>query len=159
MNKKISSFLSCFFIFFSLSTSIFSKDFIDKDFYVIDLRKKVEWLKCSAGQIWNNGTCEGMPVKLTLEEAQSLTTQLDNEFGGKWRLPNKRELLSLICKKCKGSKINQDIFPATPGEPFWTSQRNWWSPKFFWSVNFFTGYSYGRFTPEKRLFVRFLRDR
>jgi hypothetical protein len=51
------------------------------------------------------------------------------------------------------------LFPQTPAQPFWTSQRNWWSPKFFWSVNFFTGHSYGRFVPEKKLFVRFVRDR
>ena len=54
---------------------------------------------------------------------------------------------------------NKTFFPNTPAEPFWTSQRNWWSPKFFWSVNFFTGHSYGRFVPEKELFVRFVKDR
>ena len=66
---------------------------------------------------------------------------------------------SLICKECNDVKIDQKLFPNTPAEPFWTSQRNWWSPKFFWSVNFFTGHSYGRFVPEKELFVRFVKDR
>ena len=67
--------------------------------------------------------------------------------------------MSLICKNCENVKIDESVFPDTPAEIFWTSQRNWWSPKFFWSVNFFTGYTYGRFVPEKKLFVRFLRDR
>ena len=65
----------------------------------------------------------------------------------------------LICDECKGVKINQKLFPDTPAQPFWTSQKNWWSPKFIWSVNFFTGHSYGRFVPEKKLFVRFVKDR
>ena len=137
----------------------FSKDFIDKGYYVIDLKNRVEWLKCTVGQIWDNEKCVGDPVKLTLEEAEILTNQVSIELGGEWRLPDKKELVSLICKSCDNVKINESIFPDTPAEIFWTSQRNWWSPKFFWSVNFFTGYTYGRFVPEKKLFVRFLRDR
>ena len=73
--------------------------------------------------------------------------------------PNRKELESIICKQCEGPKINKKLFPNTPAEPFWTSQRNWWSPKFFWSVNFFTGHSDGRFVPEKELYVRFVKDR
>lgn len=146
-----------FFLFNEKQT--FSKDFIDKGYYVIDLKNRVEWLKCSVGQIWENENCTGDPVKLTLNDAKNLTDQVSIELGGEWRLPNKRELMSLICKHCENVKIDESVFPDTPAEIFWTSQRNWWSPKFFWSVNFFTGYTYGRFVPEKKLFVRFLRDR
>ena len=85
---------------------------------------------------------------------QQLNEQIE-EFGTSL----KKELESLICDDCEGVKIDQNLFPDTPAQPFWTSQRNWWSPKFIWSVNFFTGHSYGRFVPEKKLFVRFLRDR
>jgi len=84
---------------------------------------------------------------------------LNEQIDGDWRLPNRKELESLVCRECDGVKINTKLFPQTPAQPFWTSKRNWWSPKFFWSVNFFTGHSYGRFVPEKKLFVRFLRDR
>ncbi len=136
-----------------------SSNYIDKGHYVIDLKNRVEWLKCSAGQQWNSEKCEGKPVKFSLNEAKKLKTQVGEELGGQWRLPNKRELMSLVCIECKKVKIDENIFPNTPAEIFWTSQRNWWSPKFFWSVNFITGHSYGRFVPEKKLFIRFLRDR
>ncbi len=141
--------------------SVISADFIDRGYYVIDLRNKVEWLKCSAGQQWSDKQekCIGQPVKLDLNEIKEANRIINEQLEGKWRLPKRKELESLVCKKCSEVKINLEFFPDTPAEPFWTSQRNWWSPKFFWSVNFFTGHSYGRFVPEKKLFVRFLRDR
>tara|TARA_A100001011_G_C13812856_1_gene635576 strand:- start:98 stop:568 length:471 start_codon:yes stop_codon:yes gene_type:complete len=154
-NKFISLFLIVFLNFYEVQ----SKDFIDKGVYVIDLKSRVEWLKCSVGQQWNEVSCTGEAIKISIEEAEKIKSQVGEELGGEWRLPNKQELNSLICKKCEGAKINKDIFPDTPAGLFWTSQRNWWSPKFFWSVNFFTGHTYGRFVPEKKLFVRFLRDR
>ena len=98
-------------------------------------------------------------MKLDLDEVKTANQMINDQLGGKWRLPNRKELESLVCKKCKDVKINLDLFPNTPAQPFWTSQRNWWSPKFFWSVNFFTGHSYGRFVPQKKLFIRFLRER
>ena len=153
-------FFTILFSFFSLGNSI-SSDFMDKGFYVIDLKNKIEWLKCTAGQQWsdNEANCLGEPVKLDFQEIEEAIGILSKEIEGEWRLPNRSELESLICKKCEGPKINLEFFPNTPAQPFWTSQKNWWSPKFYWSVNFFTGHSYGRFVPEKKLFVRFVRDR
>ena len=148
------------FFFFSISFSnCISKNFIDKGHYIIDLKNRVEWLKCSIGQQWDGETCIGEPVKVTLNKAKELRLQAGEELGGKWRLPVKKELISLICMECPSVKIDLDIFPKTPSGIFWSSSRNWWSPKFFWSVNFYTGHSYGRFVPQKELFVRFLRDR
>ena len=103
--------------------------------------------------------CLGHAIKLDHKEIKEANMMLNDQIEGEWRLPNRKELESLICEECKEAKINEELFPNTPAEPFWTSQRNWWSPKFFWSVNFFTGHSYGRFVPEKKLFTRFVRDR
>ena len=149
----------CFLLLFFNNVS--ASNFIDKGYYVIDLKNKLEWLKCTAGQQWSDTKleCVGTAVKLDLKAAEIANNLLNEQIEGEWRLPSRKELESLICKSCKGAKINKTFFPNTPAEPFWTSQRNWWSPKFFWSVNFFTGHSYGRFVPEKELFVRFVKDR
>ena len=154
-------FFAFFFINLFWNTNSFSSNFIDKGFYVIDLKNKIEWLKCTTGQQWSyeKQNCIGEPVKLDFNEIDEAIKILNAEIDGEWRLPNRKELESLICKKCETTKIDLEIFPNTPAQPFWTSQRNWWSPKFFWSVNFFTGHSYGRFVPEKKLFVRFVKDR
>ena len=153
-------FFTILFSFLSFGNSI-SSDFMDKGFYVIDLKNKIEWLKCTTGQQWSDEKqdCLGEPVKLDFEEIKLALDILNQEIEEAWRLPNRKELESLVCKNCDGAKIDLVLFPQTPAQPFWTSQRNWWSPKFFWSVNFFTGHSYGRFVPEKKLFVRFVRDR
>lgn len=160
MFKINQAFKYIFFFFYMLSTNyVYSKEFIDKGYFVIDLKQKVDWLKCAAGQRWNDQDCEGTPVKLSLSEANEALKILNEQIDGEWRLPKRKELERLVCKQCEIPKINKEFFPSTPAEPFWTSQRNWWSPNFFWSVNFFTGHTYGRFVPEKKLFVRFLRER
>ena len=140
---------------------MFSSSFIDKGNYVIDLSNKIEWLKCTVGQTWDEERmkCLGIPRKLNRDEIKEANKQINEQLEGKWRLPSRKELESLVCMKCPKVKIDSSLFPDTPAEPFWTSQRNWWSPKFFWSVNFFTGHTFGRFVPEKRLFVRFVRER
>ena len=126
----------------------FASNYIDKGYYVIDLKNKIEWLKCTTGQQWSDEkqACLGTAVKLDLQSVEEANNLLNEQIEGEWRLPSRKEL-------------DKTFFPNTPAEPFWTSQRNWWSPKFFWSVNFFTGHSYGRFVPEKELFIRFVKDR
>ena len=59
----------------------------------------------------------------------------------------------------KGHKINQEVFPSTPAEPYWTSDKNYWSKERYWTVNFFTGFSFSRFTGSKPLASRFVKDR
>ena len=56
-------------------------------------------------------------------------------------------------------KINTEIFPNTPPESFWTSEKNPWQPQFMWTVNFFTGYTFGRFPGFIPNYVRLVRDR
>ena len=149
------------YFFLLLYSNSYASNFVDKGYYVIDLKNKIEWLKCTTGQQWSDqkNSCIGTPVKLEFKAIEQANTMLNEQIEGEWRLPTRKELESLVCKECEGVKINLEFFPDTPAEPFWTSQRNWWSPKFFWSVNFFTGHSYGRFVPEKELFVRFVKDR
>ena len=157
MKRNIFYFILVILIFFETK----SADFIDKGYYIVDLSNKVEWLKCTVGQYWSDkdGKCLGVAKKLNMEEIDEAIIQINDQLEGSWRLPTRKELEGIVCKECVGPKINKEFFPDTPAEPFWTSQRNWWSPKFFWSVNFFTGHTFGRFVPEKQLYVRFLRER
>ena len=50
---RISLYLLIILIFTCLKT-VNASNFIDKGFYVIDLKNKIEWLKCSAGQQWSD---------------------------------------------------------------------------------------------------------
>ena len=135
------------FISFYIKSAI-SADFIDKGYYVIDLRNKVEWLKCSAGQQWSDKQekCIGQPVKLDLNEIKEANRIINEQLEGKWRLPKER-VRKFSLQKCNEVKINLDFFPDTPAEPFWTSQKIGGHPN-FWSVNFH-GSLLWRFVPEK----------
>ena len=91
-------FFIVIFISFYIKSAI-SADFIDKGYYVIDLRNKVEWLKCSAGQQWSDKQekCIGQPVKLDLNEIKEANRIINEQLEGKWRLPKRKEFESLVC--------------------------------------------------------------
>jgi hypothetical protein len=133
--------------------------YVIKDDRVIDLRSGVEWLRCSVGQQFDEGNCEGEVLRLSQDEVRQAIEIANRELGGIWRLPTRIELEFLICETCPAPKINKYAFPGTVSEPYWTGQQNWISPKNLWSVNFMTGHSYGRFFPYQRLAVRLVRSR
>ena len=136
-----------------------SSDFISRGYYVIDLKNKIEWLKCPVGMVWQHNECKGKAVKLELSQIEEAISMANNQLGGKWRLPSRLELESLICKKCSNVKINTEIFPRTPAEPFWSGEKNTWQPRYNWIVNFFNGNTFGRFPDYKPNYARFVRDR
>ena len=136
-----------------------SKRFLSKGHLVVDLQNGVEWLRCTVGQSYINGTCDGEVIQFRFDEISEITKLANKELGGNWRLPTKKELSSLICKTCPAPKIDQKIFPLTSSEPYWTGQKNWFSSKMYWSINFMTGYSFSHSFAEKPLAVRLVRDR
>jgi hypothetical protein len=155
---KIQTLLILFLIFSNIN-NVWASNFITRGHYVIDLAEKIEWLTCPVGMVWQNGTCLGTPVKLKFNQIKTAIDQANQQLGGNWRLPNRKELENLVCKSCETVKIDTKIFPNTPAESFWTSETNPWQPKFLWTVNFFTGHTFGRFPPFIPNFVRLVRDR
>jgi len=139
--------------------NVWANNFITRGYFVIDLGQKVEWLTCPVGMVWQNETCIGNPVKLKFNQIKTAIDQANQQLGGNWRLPNRKELENLVCKSCATVKIDTKIFPNTPAESFWTNETNPWQPKFIWTVNFFTGHTFGRFPPFIPNFVRLVRDR
>jgi len=139
--------------------SVWANNFISRGHYVIDLSQKLEWLTCPVGMVWKNKTCVGNPIKLRFNQIDSAIFQANEQLKGKWRLPKREELEKIICEKCKKVKIDNLIFPNTPPESFWTSEKNPWQPRFMWTVNFFTGHTFGRFPGFIPNYVRLVRDR
>ena len=155
---KVSALFIIFLISLNINT-VWANNFISRGYYVIDLSQKLEWLTCPVGMVWENKTCVGTPVKLKFSEIETAIFQANEQLKGKWRLPNRAELEKIICTKCKKVKINKEIFPNTPPESFWTSEKNPWQPKFLWTVNFYTGHTFGRFPGFIPNYVRLVRDR
>ncbi|MGB2491197.1 MAG: DUF1566 domain-containing protein [Candidatus Puniceispirillaceae bacterium] len=149
----------CFSASVRAEEQVRSANFILSGFAAIDLRSGVKWMRCSVGQVFEDGNCVGKIVRLNHDEIKQAITQANTQLGGIWRLPTREELEFLVCNSCKDVKIDQKVFPDTVAEPYWTGQKNWISPKNIWTVNFMTGHTYGRFFEYQRLAVRLVQDR
>jgi len=154
----ILAMLFCFSTFSALPAEA-SSLFIPRDHIVIDLNSGVEWLRCSVGQNWNGETCTGEIVKLNHENIKEAIKLANEQLGGEWRLPSLAELKGLLCMECEGVKIDQETFPNTSPEPYWTGERNPYASRHIYTVNFINGYTYGRFFPFQDMAVRLVRDR
>ena len=148
-----------FNIFLTINKALSNNFLIEKDHLVLDLKHNIYWLRCSVGQTWDNNSCTGKAIKLTMDQVNQAISKADEQLGGNWRLPTREELESIVCLECGKTKINNKIFPGTPYEPFWTGEKNSWSKQFYWSVNFFTGHTFGRFPGSIPNFVRLVRNR
>jgi hypothetical protein len=131
----------------------------NNDGTVTDIKTNLQWMRFSLGQEWKNGTCIGEAKGYGWSEAHNVADSL-NCSGGyagyqDWRLPDKDELLTLVCcsnhqpkywknddRCCKSNyekpTIYQPAFPNTPCRTFWSSSP-WYLPIFAWSVDFNDG--------------------
>ena len=167
--KKTHNYLKNFYILLFIiivfnilysNNKVLSNNYLmEKDHLILDLKNNIFWIRCSVGQVWKNNTCEGKAIKLTMDQVEQATTKANEQLGGDWRLPTRKELESIVCFECGKVKINSKFFPYTPYEPFWTGEKNSWYKNFFWSVNFFTGHTFGRFPGNIPNYVRLVRDR
>lgn len=79
-----------------------------------DLKTGLVWQRCSVGQRWDDSTCLGSPATRTWSGALSLA-------AGDWRLPNIKELMSIVERACNSPAINLTVFPNTPSGVYWSS--------------------------------------
>jgi hypothetical protein len=92
---------------------------------VTDVVTGLMWKRCVEGMTWNGATCTGdVNVNFTWAGAIGRAASVAAAgFAGHtdWRLPNQKELLSLVEWACQHPAINPTAFPATPDEEYWTS--------------------------------------
>jgi len=95
---------------------------------VSDPKTGLVWKKCPEGQTWNSGAkkCDGTVATYTWQQALQRAAQVDAGAAGQnlghadWRLPNIKELASIVERRCWGPAINEAVFPAT-SDWFWSS--------------------------------------
>jgi Protein of unknown function (DUF1566) len=83
---------------------------------VTDGKTGLIWRRCSEGQTWSGTTCTGSASSFTHEGALA---HAKTQTG--WRLPNVKELTSLVDRSRSDPSINVAAFPATPSDWYWTS--------------------------------------
>ncbi|HMY00847.1 MAG TPA: DUF1566 domain-containing protein [Agitococcus sp.] len=90
---------------------------LSNGYEVIDKKTNLIWQRCSLGQTFNGQDCVGSATAHTWSKA----LQIAQGQGNGWRLPNVKELSSLIEEACEKPSINIGIFPNTLSEFYWTS--------------------------------------
>ncbi len=100
----------------------------------IDKQTGLMWMRCTLGQTWNGASCQGGAALYTWQQA--LAAAESSEFAGftDWRLPNVKELVSIIEQACYEPQINTAIFSQPPHSYYgWLS--SWSSTSFSFDAN------------------------
>lgn len=96
---------------------------------VIDNETSLIWRRCSEGQSWSGGTCAGTATGFGFEEGAA---HVQTQAG--WRLPNVKELNSIVDRRKTAPALDSEVFPAT--------ELNWYWSSTGWIVNFYNGLVY-----------------
>jgi hypothetical protein len=128
---------------------------------VTDNKTGLMWKKCVEGLVGNNCSSGHAEIYTWLQALQqAATVNSSGGFAGKtdWRLPNIKELFSIVERQCYLNAINLTVFPGLPStSSFWTSSPVTVNSGWAWAVSFVGG---GGFTNVKTSFgsVRLVRS-
>lgn len=89
---------------------------------VIDIETRLMWDMCSLGQVYQDQRCTGEPLHFS-SMYDALNAVPNQGAGGytNYRLPNIKELDSIIERQCNSPAINLSVFPDTPSTVFLSS--------------------------------------
>jgi len=112
---------------------------VHNDGTVTHSRTGLMWKVCSEGQVWSALGCSGTATTHSWNLALQIPSIL-NVSGGyagynDWRLPNIRELHSIVEPKCAFSAINASIFPVIQNNFYWSSSPNFSNDLKAWGVH------------------------
>lgn len=107
-----------------IATTPDSQFIVNNDGTVSDKKTGLMWKQCSEGLSGLNcdtGTSEKLNWQQALQRPQNLNA--GGGFAGynDWRLPNAKELFSIVEEQCAFPSINSNIFPGTVNNIYWTS--------------------------------------
>jgi hypothetical protein len=123
---------------------------------VTDTKTGLIWQKCPLGKTGSDcsaGSAQRLKWSAALQAAET-----DAQQAGKaWRLPNIKELRSIMEVKCVEPAINLTIFPNTNSSDFWSASPYANSSDDVWLVGFDYGYSGYDYKGNSR-YVRLVRE-
>jgi hypothetical protein len=121
---------------------------------VTDRATALQWQRCSQGQAWSSGTCTGTATTHTWQVALQLAEAASYAGRSDWRLPNIKELASIVEQACYNPAIDLAVFPGTPSSYFWSSSPLAGGTDLAWFVYFgsgFDGYNFKYNVSQVRL--------
>ncbi len=108
---------------------------------VSDKQTKLTWQRCAYGQSWNETTnaCDGDAVRVNWKDALAMAEQFNTTEVNQWRLPNIKELATIVEKQCVSPAMNTTLFPNAPSETFWTGSTTAAAFDKAWAIAFYNG--------------------
>lgn len=109
---------------------------------VSDPKTGLMWKQCSEGQ--SGADCAvGGAIHYTLKTALEQVATLNSQgFAGytDWRIPNIKELRTIIERQCHQPSIRLDLFPNTPSSWYWSASPYAKDAAAIWGIGFDAGY-------------------
>ncbi|MFT6704454.1 MAG: hypothetical protein ACJA2T_000993 [Gammaproteobacteria bacterium] len=146
-----------------IQTAPDSRFTINGDGTVTDKQTGLMWARCREG-FKGAGCTEQTYALTTFEWSQAIgfeSATSDTVQRSDWRLPNVKELQSLVERSCSYPTINASVFPNTGNLSFWSASpdANNTSSSLVWCVDFDDGIvtTYERFDIHARRGVRLVR--
>ena len=95
----------------------------NKDGTVTDIVNGLMWQTCSLGQQYTGSECADVPTNFPDFRVALLDAADQASFAGydDWRLPNIKELGSLVERACFAPAIDLTVFPSTPLAIYWSN--------------------------------------
>jgi hypothetical protein len=108
---------------------------------VTDPATGLTWMRCSMGQTWTSGACTGTTNTYTWSQAMALTGASSFAGNSDWRLPNIRELQTIVDRTRFGPVLDSTAFPNTPSLFAWSATRLAANPNNAWKLHLSGGLS------------------
>jgi len=122
----------------SIAESTPADRFIMNGDEVIDTRTQLIWQRCSLGQSGDN--CEtGSAAAYTWQQALQAAYTDPADPGPQWRLPNLKELQSIIEQSCNDPAVNLMVFPNTVSGWYWSASGSARNGSDAWAMRFHSG--------------------
>ena len=121
---------------------------------VTDSKTGLTWMRCSMGQTWSAGTCNGTASTYTFDGAKALT---NTTMLGKsdWRVPNIREFQTIVDRSTTNPAVDRVAFPNTPNLDYWSGSTGYSGGAWFANGGNGDVYGYGnRSNPNAVRLVR-----
>ncbi|WOH38885.1 DUF1566 domain-containing protein [Thalassotalea fonticola] len=81
---------------------------------VLDLKTNLTWSRCDLGQVWDNEIqqCQGSALLVDWQVAHEKALIYSASNKNEWRVPNIKELSSIIEERCTRPAANIAVFPS-----------------------------------------------